>query len=252
LQKWVRFFANSREQWGYLEGEVVRAVRGEPYGDGWQETGEEYVLAGLELLAPCRPTKIIGIGLNYKDHAEEMKMELPKEPVLFLKPPSSVLPPGGKIIYPDGVKRLDYEGELAVIIGKRAKNVSAADAPGFVFGYTCGNDVTARDLQAADGQWTRAKSFDTFCPLGPWIATGLDASDLALEVEVNGILKQASSTAQLAFNVAQLVAHVSKVMTLEPGDVIMTGTPSGVGRLQKGDTVAVRIASIGELTNTVA
>ncbi|MBS4032080.1 MAG: fumarylacetoacetate hydrolase family protein [Clostridiales bacterium] len=249
--RWVFFTVDGNEYVGFLKDDQIMVVQGDPFQRDYWETGDVFRLDDVVLTAPCRPTKIVCIGLNYKDHAQEMKMELPEEPILFLKPPSAVLPHGGDIVYPDGVKRLDYEGELAVVIGKRAKNVPAAEALQYVFGYTCSNDVTARDLQKKDQQWTRAKSFDTFCPLGPWIATDLDSANLNISLEVNGVRKQASNTSQLAFAVPELIAFVSGVMTLEPGDVILTGTPSGVGPLQKGDTVTVKIDGVGELTNTV-
>lgn len=250
--RWLLFTVNDNEYIGFLKGDdQVMVVHGNPFqGDHW-ETGDVFQLDQVVLKAPCHPTKVVCIGLNYKDHAQEMKMELPEEPILFLKPPSAVLPHGGEIVYPHGVKQLDYEGELAVVIGKRAKNVPVSEALQYVFGYTCANDVTARDLQKKDKQWSRAKSFDTFCPLGPWITTDLDSANLSITVDVNGERKQTSNTSQLAYGVPELIAFVSNVMTLEPGDVILTGTPSGVGPMQKGDRVTVTIDGIGELTNTV-
>lgn len=249
---WLRFVHEGVEYPGYLDGDRVKAVSGNVFTGQCCETGLAVPLAQIKLAVPCRPTKIIGVGLNYKDHAAEMKMELPLEPILFFKPPSSLLANGEPIVLPAGVKRTDYEAELAVVIGKPARRVPAARALEYVFGYTCGNDVTARDLQKTDQQWTRAKSFDTFCPLGPWIASGIDATDLEIALEVNGKLKQRSRTSQLVFGVAELVAYISSIMTLEAGDVIMTGTPSGVGPLLVGDVVTVRITGVGELTNTVA
>ncbi len=249
--RWLRFRQGENEYTAYLDGEFARAVTGDIYSGRWHDTGRTFHLAEVEFLTPCRPGKIICVGLNYRDHAAEFKMEVPAQPVLFLKPPSSLLPHGGAIVYPDGVRRLDYEAELAVVIGKKARHVSGEQAREVVFGYTCANDITARDLQKIDQQWTRAKSFDTFCPLGPWIATGLDDSDLPVSLLLNGEIRQSSRTAQLAFDVPFLVSFISSVMTLEPGDVILTGTPSGVGPLQKGDTVTVSIGGIGELSNTV-
>lgn len=250
--RWLRFRHEGNEYTAYLEGDNVHAVNGDIYSGRWNDARRTFDLKAVELLTPCQPGKIICVGLNYRDHAEEFKLEVPEQPILFLKPPSSLLAHGGAIVCPDGVRRLDYEAELAVVIGRKARQITASQAPGFVFGYTCANDVTARDLQKIDQQWTRAKSFDTFCPLGPWIATGLDAGDLPVSLQLNGDTRQSSRTSQLAFDVPYLVSFISSVMTLEPGDVILTGTPSGVGPLRKGDMVTVSIEGIGELTNSVA
>lgn len=198
-----------------------------------------------------KPSKIVCVGLNYRDHAREMKMELPTHPILFLKPPSSLIFHGDKIIYPPQTKELHYEAELAVVIKDRIKNISEAEAPKHIRGFTCGNDVTARDLQRLDGQWTRAKSFDTFCPLGPDIISGIDPDDLDIKLYLNGIIKQSSNTSNFVFKVDHLISFISNVMTLEPDDVIMTGTPAGVGPMQKGDRVAVEIEGIGKLENKV-
>ncbi|MBS3900167.1 MAG: fumarylacetoacetate hydrolase family protein [Dethiobacter sp.] len=249
--KWVRFKKGNCEYTAFLAEETLHAVEGDIYTGDWHKTGELFLLAEVELMAPCRPTKVVCIGLNYRDHAQEMGEALPAEPILFLKPPSAVIGAGQFILYPEWIGRMDYEAELAVVIGKRGKNIAAGDAWQHIFGYTCGNDITARHLQKKDGQWSRAKSFDTFCPLGPWIVTEIDASALDISLTVNGELKQQSSTTQLVANPAQLVAFVTRVMTLEAGDVILTGTPAGVGPLKPGDSVTVRIGSVGELTNTV-
>ncbi|MDW7650753.1 MAG: fumarylacetoacetate hydrolase family protein [Bacillota bacterium] len=249
--KWARFIAGGKQFTGYLDNTVIRAVKGDMFSDNWSETGETFFPDKVTFLAPCQPTKVVCIGLNYRDHAAEMKMDLPEEPIIFLKPPSSVIGHGGEIVHPGWIGRMDYEAELVAVIGRRTKHATDENAGGSIFGYTCGNDVTARSLQKKDGQWARAKSFDTFCPLGPWIDTELDAANAAISLDVNGELKQQSTTAQLVFNPAQLVVLLSRVMTLEPGDVILTGTPSGVGPLQKGDTVTVRIEGIGELVNSV-
>lgn len=248
--KWARFIVHGSQYTGYLDGDLLKTITGDQFGH-YQDTGETFPLSEVTLLAPCQPTKVVCIGLNYHDHAVEMKMELPEEPLLFLKPPSAVIGHNQPIVYPDWIGRMDYEAELALVIGKKTKNVTAQEASAHIFGYTCGNDVTARHLQKKDGQWSRAKSFDTFCPLGPWIVTGLDASGLSISLDVNGEVKQQSSTAQLIFNPVQLVAAVSRVMTLEPGDVIMTGTSSGVGPLKTGDRVTIHIEGIGELSNPV-
>jgi 2-keto-4-pentenoate hydratase/2-oxohepta-3-ene-1,7-dioic acid hydratase in catechol pathway len=198
-----------------------------------------------------QPSKIVAVGLNYKDHAAELKQALPQEPLLFLKPGSAVIGPFDPIIYPAMSTQVDYEGELAIVIGKKARGVSEAEADECIFGYTCFNDVTARDLQRADGQWTRAKGFDTFAPIGPWIETELDPRDLALETFLNGERRQASTTANLIFTPTYLVSFISRVMSLYPGDIIATGTPAGIGPMKAGDTVEVVIAGIGGLVNFV-
>jgi len=200
---------------------------------------------------PCAPTKIVGVGLNYRAHALEMGKPLPSEPLLFLKPPSAVIGSGTPIVLPTGYERVDYEGELGVVIGRRARNVPVARALEYVDGLTCALDITVRDLQKRDVQYTRAKGFDTFCPLGPVIARGLDPSHLRLLTRLNGLVRQDSSTEDLIFSVPELVAFVSGVMTLEPGDVISTGTPPGVGALCPGDVVEVEIEGIGILRNPV-
>lgn len=210
-----------------------------------------YPLAEVKVFAPCKPSKIICVGLNYRDHAEEFGLPVPGEPVLFLKAPTSVIGPGEAIVLPDQSNHVEYEGELALVMKRHAKNISPREAPGFILGYTCANDVTARDLQKKDSQWARAKSFDTFCPIGPYIVTDIDPSNLKVEVFLNGVLKQHTSTAQLIFNVPKLVSFISQVMTLLPGDVILTGTSSGVGSMQDGDKVDVLIENVGRLTNPV-
>jgi 2-keto-4-pentenoate hydratase/2-oxohepta-3-ene-1,7-dioic acid hydratase in catechol pathway len=197
------------------------------------------------------PTKIIGVGLNYRAHAEEMKKALPEEPLLFLKPPSALIGPDEPIVRPAGYARVDYEGELCVVIGRRARRVPAERALEHVLGYTCANDVTVRDLQKKDVQYTRAKGFDSFCPVGPRVVPGLDPSRLALETRVNGVVRQRSSTSDLIFDVARLIAFISHVMTLEEGDLISTGTPPGVGNLEPGDVVEIEIEGIGVLRNPV-
>ena len=198
------------------------------------------------------PTKIICVGLNYRDHAKELKMEIPASPVIFLKPPTTVIGDGENIVYPDWMtKELHYEGELGIVISRQAHRVSEKDAAAFIEGYTCGNDVTARDLQRSDGQWTRAKSFDTFCPLGPRIAKDIDPNKLDIKLLLNGKVKQSSNTEQMIFKPAYLVSFISQVMTLLPGDVILTGTPPGVGPMMRGDEVVVEIEGIGRLTNKI-
>jgi 2-keto-4-pentenoate hydratase/2-oxohepta-3-ene-1,7-dioic acid hydratase in catechol pathway len=210
-----------------------------------------YPLAEVKLLAPVEPSKVVAIGLNYRDHAEELNLPLPSEPILFMKPPTTIIGPGDSIRLPPESVQVDFEAELAIVIGQTSWRVSDALARERILGYTCLNDVTARDLQRKDGQWTRAKGFDTFCPLGPWIDTKVDPSDLTIELAVNGEIRQLSRTSNLLFNPAQLVSFVSHVMTLHPGDVIATGTPSGIGPLHAGELVEVRIEGVGVLANPV-
>ena len=215
-------------------------------------TGEEVPLDAVRLLAPVLPSKIVAVGRNYADHAEELGNPMPEEPMIFLKPSTSVIGPGDDIPYPGQSTRVDHEAELAVVVGRLARRVPLEEVGKFVLGYTCANDVTARDLQDRDGQWTRAKSFDGFCPLGPWVETELNPLDLAVECRVNGDTRQAGRTSQIAFGPAELIEFVSQVMTLLPGDVVLTGTPAGVGPLQVGDRVEVEVEGIGVLQNGVA
>ncbi|MGV3517890.1 fumarylacetoacetate hydrolase family protein [Luteitalea sp.] len=227
---------------------AYRTVEGDLFGE-WHAGAE--VPAPTTVLAPVMPSKIVCIGLNYKDHAAEQGKPLPAEPLLFLKPSSAIIAPGEAIVLPAGVGRVDYESEVAVVIGRRATKVSEADALSYVFGLTCMNDVTARDLQKKDGRYTRAKGFDTFAPLGPCIATGLSTDDLAVSGLLNGEVRQQSSTRELIFPVATLIAYISRIMTLLPGDIVSTGTPAGIGPLQAGDEIVVRVQGIGELRNPV-
>ena len=198
-----------------------------------------------------KPSKIIAVGLNYRDHAEELKMAIPKSPIIFLKPPTSVIGDGDDIVYPKGVGELHYEAELAIVIGKKGRHIKAADSYKYIKGFTCANDVTARDQQRADGQWTRAKSYDTFCPLGPKLVKKIDPNALSIKLYLNGQVKQSSSTSNMIFGVSELVSFISGIMTLLPGDVIITGTPTGVGEMKRGDTVEVEIEGIGKLKNKV-
>ncbi|MCX5653398.1 MAG: fumarylacetoacetate hydrolase family protein [Planctomycetota bacterium] len=248
----VRFLTGDRTRYGVLEGDLVRELL-RPYLESVVPMQTTYPLAEVRLLAPVRPSKMLCIGVNYRDHAAEMKKAMPEEPVLFLKPPTALAGPGDPIICPKGVGRVDYEAELAIVIRRRCRCVPVAKADAAILGYTCFNDVTARDLQAKDGQWTRAKGFDTFGVIGPWIETAPgDPNRLAVACRLNGAVKQQSNTDQLAFNCRHLVSWASRIMTLEPGDVIATGTPSGIGPMQPGDTVEVEIEGIGTLTNPVA
>jgi 2-keto-4-pentenoate hydratase/2-oxohepta-3-ene-1,7-dioic acid hydratase in catechol pathway len=246
-----RFAEGDRIFYGIVSGGTVQEVSGDIFSE-YRIPDTRHALHGLKVLAPCAPSKIVAVGLNYRTHAAEVKMELPQEPILFLKPSTAVIGPGEIIIYPAMAKRVDYEGELGVVIGKRCQAVTVEQAPDYILGYTCVNDVTARDLQKKDGQWTRAKGFDTFSPLGPFIETGLDPADVLIETFLNGEKKQSSSTSDLIFPVPYLVSFISRVMTLLPGDVIATGTPSGIGPMQHGDAVEVRIEGIGVLKNIVA
>jgi 2-keto-4-pentenoate hydratase/2-oxohepta-3-ene-1,7-dioic acid hydratase in catechol pathway len=241
---------NNRQHYGILEENFVHEITPD-YFSHFKRTGKKYPLAGVKILAPCVPTKIVALGLNYLEHAQEFKAKLPAEPLIFIKPSTSVIGYGDVIIRPSSSKRVDYEAELAIVIKKKAKNVPVGKAKDHILGYTCINDVTARDLQSKDGQWTRAKSFDTFAPIGPWIVDGIDPSDLKIESFLNGKKKQGSCTDALIFKIEEIIHFVSAVMTLLPGDVIATGTPTGVGPMKRGDKIEVRIEKIGSLVNKV-
>ena len=234
------------------EHSIWRLVEGDIFGTF--EAGDPVEARSAYLLPPVQPSKIVAVGLNYKDHAAEQGKPLPAEPMIFLKPSTAVIGPDEPIVLPERAGRVDYEAEVGVVIGARASRVSEADAPGYVFGLTCVNDVTARELQARDVQYTRAKGFDTFAPIGPCIATGLDyhrPEGLSVECWVNGTRRQASSTRELIFPIDRLVAFISSVMTLLPGDIISTGTPAGIGPIQPGDRVTIKVEGVGELTNPV-
>jgi len=248
--KFVRFRKDDCCSYGLLEGDLVKKIEGDIFGD-FKITECCYDIADVEILIPCQPSKIVCVGLNYRAHAQEVNLALPEEPVIFLKPPSAALPHKGKIVRPAMSGRVDYEGEVGIVIGKMAKNVKPEEAYSYIFGATCFNDVTARDLQSKDGQWTRAKSFDTFAPFGPCIATGLNYDNLSIELLLNGEVKQKSNTSDLIFNIGQIVSFISQVMVLMPGDVIATGTPSGIGPMNSGDTVQVKVEGVGVLENYV-
>lgn len=249
--KIARFLIEDRPQHTVVEKDGVRIINNSIFEDNLDLSKDLIKIDELRVLAPVVPSKIVCAGLNYKDHALELNMGIPSEPTLFLKPPSSVIAAYENIVYPDSVTRLDYEAELAIIIKKKAKDVSVKEAGNYILGFTCLNDITARDLQEKDIQWTRAKSFDTFCPLGPYIVSGIDPSNLKIELKVNDLIRQSSSTKNMIFSIDYLLSFVSKVMTLLPGDVITTGTPKGVGELSKGDRVEVDIEGIGTLKNQV-
>ncbi len=224
---------------------------GEPFA-GLEPAGEPIDIRSVEILAPVVPSKIVAVGLNYRDHAAEFGMDVPKEPLLFLKAPSTIIDPGSDIIYPTISTHVEFEAEMAVVIGRQARSITAGEASDYIFGYTIANDITARDLQERDGQWTRAKSFDTFCPLGPHIETELDPIAVEIRLEQNGVVRQHSSTAQMVFNVYELMEFICASMTLFPGDVILTGTPPGVRPISVGDSLVVTIQGIGRLANSVS
>jgi 2-keto-4-pentenoate hydratase/2-oxohepta-3-ene-1,7-dioic acid hydratase in catechol pathway len=233
------------DEWRLVEGNIFDAY----------QPGDRIATDGHRLLAPISPSKIVAIGLNYKDHAAEQNKPLPAEPMMFIKPSTAVIASGDTIVLPQGAGRIDHEAEAGVVIGRRARHVSEQDARQYVLGITCVNDVTARELQKKDIQYTRAKGFDTFAPVGPCIAVGLDygtEAGLAVEGWVNGVRRQASTTRELIFSIDRLVAFVSRVMTLLPGDIISTGTPAGIGALAPGDRVTVKVEGVGELTNSVS
>ncbi len=246
----VRFRAGAKSRYGVLEGTHVREYLGTPFGT-FTRGRTRFPVKQVVFLAPVVPSKIIAVGPNYRDHAEELGRPIPDEPPLWLKPVSALIGPDDPIVLPPASGRVDYEGELAIVIKKRCRNVPPARARECVLGYTCFNDVTARDVQRRDGQSTRAKAFDTFAPLGPCIATGVDPDAVEIETWVNGERRQASSTKLAVFPADDVVAHVAHVMTLLPGDVIATGTPFGIGPMQAGDRVEVRIAGVGTLRNSV-
>ena len=248
--KIVRFRAAGKTRYGVLEGTQIVEYAGTPYGT-FKKARRKYALRQAVLLAPVVPSKIVAVGLNYRDHAEEMSLPVPAEPRIFFKPLSALCGPDDPIVFPPQARRVDYEGELAVVIKKRCHSVPAERAREYVLGYSCLNDVTARDLQERDGQPTRAKAFDSFCPVGPCIATDIDPNGVDIETWVNGARRQASNTKNFIFPVEDIIARVSAVMSLLPGDVIATGTPAGIGPLEPGDKVEVRIEGIGVLKNPV-
>jgi len=248
--KLIHFIHKNKEYWGVLEGENIEVLKEEPF-KSIRLSSKRIPLDGIKFLPPAKATKIILIGLNYKDHARELNMKLPKEPLIFLKPTTALIGNKSAITYPDSVRQLDYEGELAIVIKKEGKNIKPKDFLKYVLGFTCLNDVTARDLQRKDVQWTRAKSFDSFCPLGPYLSTRVNPQDLNIRSYLNGELRQNSRTSEFIFKPAHLVSFISRIMALNPGDVISTGTPFGVGPMKKGDKVEVEIEGIGKLINYI-
>jgi 2-keto-4-pentenoate hydratase/2-oxohepta-3-ene-1,7-dioic acid hydratase in catechol pathway len=237
-------------RYGWLHEGKIGDIEGDLFGK-YKRLEARTLITDVKLLAPAVPSKIICVGRNYVEHAKELGNDVPKIPLIFLKPPSSIINPGDTIILPPQSKRVEHEAELVAVIGKRARNVTAEDAKNYIFGYTVGNDVTARDLQKTDEQWTRAKGFDTFCPFGPWIDTDFNIADALITCKVNGQPRQMATTRDMVFSVGTLIAFISSVMTLEPGDLIFTGTPAGVGALEHGSEVVVEIEGLGVLRNTV-
>jgi 2-keto-4-pentenoate hydratase/2-oxohepta-3-ene-1,7-dioic acid hydratase in catechol pathway len=240
--------------YGWALDDQFQPLHGSPFSQAPSAlvaAGPRVPLAAVTLLAPCQPSKVICIGRNYVEHAAEHGVDVPSEPLVFLKPPSAIVGPDDPVVLTPLSQRVEHEAELVVVIGRRVRHLTQDTAPDAVLGYTCGNDVTARDLQRRDGQWSRAKGFDTFCPLGPWIETELDWRQQQVQCLVNGQVRQSGHTRDMVFGVPELLAYVSAVMTLEPGDVLMTGTPSGVGPLAAGDRVVVAVSGIGVLENDI-
>ena len=255
--KIVRYITNNEESqqpekavYGWMLDDKIGEIQGNIFGE-YRRREAKIPLIEVKLAAPCVPSKIICVGRNYIEHAKELGNEVPKVPLTFFKPPSSIISNGENIILPPQSKQVEHEAELVVVVGKRGRNITTEQAKEYIFGYTIGNDITARDLQKTDDQWTRAKGFDTFCSFGPWIDTEFDASDAVVTCRVNGQMRQMASTRDMVFNVNTLIAYISSVMTIEPGDIIFTGTPAGVGELKNGDVVDVEIEGLGKLSNPV-
>jgi 2-keto-4-pentenoate hydratase/2-oxohepta-3-ene-1,7-dioic acid hydratase in catechol pathway len=248
----VRFRYGDRIATGAIDvgSDDIRVLRGTFFDDPIP-TGEQVPLADVRLLAPVLPSKLVCVGRNYAAHAAEWGLDVPAEPLLFLKPSTAVIGPSDPIQLLPISKRVDYEGELAVVVGRLARGVRAEDAYRYILGYTCANDVTLRDLQKTDDQWARAKGFDGSCPLGPWVETELDPIDIRVETRLNGEIRQAAQTSDMVFGVAELIEYITEFMTLLPGDVLLTGTPEGVGRLSDGDVVEVEVEGVGTLSNPV-
>lgn len=253
MKKYVRMAIDGKPVWGLTEGDTILELNGVPWENA-ESTGRRYDFYRKSFLAPAQPSKIVLIGLNYHDHIKESQSadEAPEEPVIFMKPSTAVIGPNDEIPYPPGLDRVDYEGELACVIGKRVHDVDDEGAKNGIFGYTILNDITARNLQKKDVQWTRGKGFDGFAPVGPWIVTGIDPLDLKIETFLNDELRQSARTSMQIWNVYRLVSFISRVMTLLPGDIVSTGTPKGVGPFKPGDKVRIEIENIGMLENRVS
>lgn len=237
-----------KEKYGWILNDKVGLIEGDIFSE-YRRTEPEIPINKVELLPPVNPSKVICIGRNYFEHAKEQGFEPPEIPLIFLKPPSAILNPGGEIVLPPFSGQVEHEAELAIVIGKKGRWVEPDRVFEYILGYTIANDVTARDLQRKDGQWTRAKGFDTFCPIGPWIETELDPTDLLITCRVNGQLRQMASTKEMIFSIPKIVSFISNVMTLIPGDIILTGTPAGVGQINDGDSIEIEIDGIGVLKN---
>ena len=247
----IRFMTKDGNiHYGWLENNLIGLIDGDLFGE-YKRQALTMKIESQRILAPVMPTKIICVGRNYKEHAVEQNVEIPESPQLFLKPPSAIIAIEENIQIPPQSKQVEHEAELVVVIGRKGRWISVEESNDYILGYTIGNDVTARDIQHKDLQWTRGKGFDTFCPIGPWIETELDPADCLISCRVNGGLRQMASTREMIFSVNQIVSYVSTVMTLEPGDLIFTGTPAGIGGIKSGDTVEIEIEGIGTLTNTV-
>jgi len=246
--KLVRFQVQGKSACGVLDKNEIAELDGD-FTSPLRTLVACHALSGVKLLAPCRPSKIVAVGLNYRDHANELGMTPTAAPIIFLKPPTSIIGPGENIVHPAMSRQVDFEAELGVVIKDRVRHIRPDEAFDHILGYTCANDVTARDIQKIDGQWTRAKSFDTFCPVGPWIETELDAGDLLVESYLNGKKRQSSRTSHFLFKIDALISFISEIMTLEPGDLIITGTPAGIGPMKPGDEIEIRIEGIGSLKN---
>jgi len=247
----IRFIDKEKKiQYGWLDEDRIGLIEGNIFGE-FRRLEPSINIRNVHLLAPIVPSKIICVGRNYVEHAREQNVELPESPLIFLKPPSAVIANDENIVIPPQSQQVEHEAELVVVVGKQGKWIPVEECAKYVFGFTIGNDVTARDLQHKDLQWTRGKGFDTFCPIGPWIETELDPADSLITCRVNGELRQMGSTREMVFSVNHLLAYISTIMTLEPGDVIFTGTPAGIGPLTQGDTVEISIEGIGTLRNTV-
>jgi 2-keto-4-pentenoate hydratase/2-oxohepta-3-ene-1,7-dioic acid hydratase in catechol pathway len=255
--KLVRFSVNNRIKYGLLEGNTIHSVRGNPFTkfrghlERFKTEGVTYKLSEVKLKAPCLPSKIVALGLNYRSHAEETRLSIPSVPLIFMKPSTAVIGPDDEIILPRLSRRVDYEAELGIVISRKAKDVPQSEAREYIIGYTCVNDVSERYAQKEDGQWTRAKGYDTFAPIGPCIETDILPDNLKVETYLNNELRQSASTRDLIFGIDELVSFISNVMTLLPGDIIATGTPAGIGRMKPGDVVEVKIEKIGTLRNYV-